>query len=410
MLQSITTAKLESVSEGPVQSALPGNRGDSGFSALMEKQRSGTDTRIPADASPVAGQAQASIEAADLRQEQLSAEDEATADLADGESKSSHGVHAATPQASKSAKTGKQEQQEPTIDFLQHLQASLATPTELALPKEGDEASNSDSATDSDSATGCDVAETPSKTGHKAQGGKLLPQDRDGEAELSLSMLPVSDTSAPVGSGSVAEGQDTAQGLMVSQTGSQSSLKPGLQSGVAGEGADPLLTDAKGTRRVLAQHARSLGSQASAAAQTQTDAEAAASLNSKVQVAAETTLAKEPNAATDLSAADKSREVAKPLVTSEASDKSGADRAVTSSSAQRDLQPAIHSAEPMVGDDAAGAAATAVADGAASPLSIERSPTAAAAHPSKSKAEPTLGELPQGDTQRLVTLYAQLTH
>lgn len=399
MLQSITTAKLESVSEGPAQSALPANRGDSGFSALMDKQCSGTDAGLSVDASLEAGKAQASIE---LRQERLSAEDEAAPDVTDGENKSSHGVHVATPQASKSSKTGKQEQQETTIDFLQHLQASLVTPTELGLPKEGDEAANSDSATDSDAVTSRDVAETSSKTGHQAEGGKLLPQERDGEAVLSLSMLPLSGTSAPVGSGSAAEEQDAARELMVSQDGGQSSPKPGQHSAAAGVGADPVLTDAKGTPHLLAEHARSLGSKA--AAQTQTDTEPTVSLSSKLQVAPETTQAQEPSTSTDFSAANKGQELAKSLATPEASGKGGGDRAVASSSPQRDLQPAMHSAEPMVERNIAGAAATAVADGAASPVSTERSATATAAHPSKSQAEPTLGELPQGDTQRLVTL------
>ena len=67
----------------------------------------------------------------------------------------------------------------------------------------------------------------------------------------------------------------------------------------------------------------------------------------------------------------------------------------------------MDSAEPMVGRDTVGAAATAVVDAAASLVSTESSATSAAAPPSKSKAEPTLGELPQGDTQRTVTLLGE---
>ncbi|MGL4205182.1 MAG: flagellar hook-length control protein FliK [Aeromonadaceae bacterium] len=190
MLQSITTARIESVTEVANQSLPAGNRGETAFSALMERQQplpesAAANPRSARGKSPAAG-AEAPSAQASVAQEASSAQAtgarEASSPIPD--ELVSPSPAASASEAKKSKPISAQDLAE-GVDFLQHLQASLVTPTALSVPA-------SSAAEEEDKNLADPASDEPADklTGAEITGGKLLPP---GDA-LPVAMLPLTNT------------------------------------------------------------------------------------------------------------------------------------------------------------------------------------------------------------------------
>lgn len=194
MLQSITTARIESVTEVANQSLPAGNRGETAFSALMERQQprpesTAANPRSAKGKGPTVGAESSSVEVTGAR--------EASSTQATGAREASSAIPAelVSPSPAVSASEAKKSksisEQDPAegVDFLQHLQASLVTPTALSVPT-----SSAAEEGDKDLADALPAELADKLTGSEVAGGKLLPPG-DG---VPVAMLPLANTQTGV--------------------------------------------------------------------------------------------------------------------------------------------------------------------------------------------------------------------